>query len=404
LENDFKTGVSLLKQGLPPGNADILDRVSVGIRPFIGFLGEKYLREYISLGGSKIKFVTGRAGSGKTHFLQLLSREAEGAGFKTVGFSAKDVWLHDFKSIYLEIMSRCDLPGCIKKCASQVIMELGYAESDIPSGMSFADYLSSIGELDALTKKEIRNQLQKMFLRNPLMDSNFAAACSLLAGGALGHPALEDQNRELLMLWLSGNKDVPLPEIRRLGLAPTRITKYNARHMLRSLAEVHSLAGCPGMLITIDNVDILAYSSSMDTIRYTKMRRMDAYESIRELIDEIDTLRNIMFVFSFDRKLIDDELAGLKSYYALWARIQNEIVSGKFNQFTDIIDLDALGKLVYTKEAIVEMSARLAAAFGAANIIARGISAEKAEEMISLAQFTGISLPRQVVKEVLSGD
>ena len=33
--------------------------------------------------------------------------------------------------------------------------------------------------------------------------------------------------------------------------------------------------------------------------------------SIRELIDEIDTLHNIMFIFSFDTKLTEDENAGL---------------------------------------------------------------------------------------------
>jgi hypothetical protein len=396
LDNDFKTAVSRLKQGQAPGNMEILSEISVGIQPFIRFIEEKYLLEYIAQGGSKIKFVTGRLGSGKTHFIEFLSFVAEARGFITVNFSARDIWLHDFKDIYFEILNRSDFTGVLKKCANHVIRELGYDALDIPQGMTFADYLSAQGELNALTKKEIRNQLQQMFLNNPLIDNNFAIACSLLTGGILGHPALENANRELLLLWLAGSKEAKLPSVRKLGLSPARITKFNARHMLRSLAEVQKLAGFPGMLITIDDVEILAGSGAMDTIRYTKLKREDAYESIRELIDEIDTLKNILFVFAFDRKLIDDDMSGLKSYNALWLRIQNEIVSEKFNQFTDIVDLDVLGKLIYSKEAIIEMSGRFAEVINRISHEAAPIGPGLADEMLQNDSFASVSLPRQV--------
>lgn len=44
-----------------------------------------------------------------------------------------------------------------------------------------------------------------MFLENPLIDNNFALACSLLTGGILGHPLLEDQNRQILQADLEGD-------------------------------------------------------------------------------------------------------------------------------------------------------------------------------------------------------
>ena len=346
MENDLKTAVSLLKKGEAPGSKEVLNEISVGVQPFIKFFENQYLESYIAQGGSKIKFVTGKKGCGKSHFLQLLTVTAADLGFVTVHFSAKKVWLHDFKDIYLEIFNRCNLFRILEKCARRIVNEMGYDVDTIPEGMTFADHLSGLGDLDALSKREIRNQLQNMFLKNPLLDNNFATACSLLTGGILGHPVIEEANKELLLSWLSGSRDANLAAIRRIGLSPSKITKYNARHMLRSLAELHTLAEFPGLLITIDEVDILTESSSMDVIRYTKLKREDAYESIRELIDEIDTLKNIMFVYAFDKKLIDDELSGLKSYQALWMRIQNEILSNKFNKFTDIIDLDALGAII----------------------------------------------------------
>ena len=390
------TTIDLLKNGLPPLDTSDLEELSVGIQPFAAHLEEKYLSEYIAQGGSKIKFVTGRPGSGKTHFLSYLSAKAKDMGFVTVNFSAKDVWLHDFKEIYLEIFKHCNLLNCLEFCAKEIIKELGYSPSDIPDNSTFADYLSANGEFDAINKKEIRNQLRTYFLKNPLIDNNFAVACSLLTGGILGHPVLESSAKELLIGWLTGSSQTRLAEVRRLGLSPSKVTKYNARHMLRSLLAVHQLAKKPGILVTIDDMDILAGRSVLDTIRYTKLKREDAYECIRELIDEIDTLQHIMFVFAFDRRLIDDELTGLKSYQALWLRVQNEIVSDMFNLFTDIIDLDNLGKRIYKQEVMMEMSKKLAMYMARFNQEAKPIGYEQADTLFNRDTHSSVALPRQV--------
>ena len=90
------------------------------------------------------------------------------------------------------------------------------------------------------------------------------------------------------------------------------------------------------------------------------MKREDTYESIRQLIDDIDSMKNIMFVYAFDRELIDNENAGLKSYQALWMRIQNEIVGERFNRFTDMVDLDRLAAQEYSPEVIIAISESLA--------------------------------------------
>lgn len=233
-------------------------------------------------------------------------------------------------------------------------------------------------------------------MANPLIDNNFALACSLLTGGLLGHPTLEEPSRQLLLLWLAGSREARLPSLRRLGLSPSRITKYNARHMLRSLVEVCRLAGYQGLVISIDDMEILVGADSTETIRYTRLKREDAYESIRELIDEIDTLKNTLFVFSFERSLMDNDKAGLKSYQALWMRIQNEIEGVRFNRFADIVDLDRLIEEVYTPEIMVEMSARLASVINRLDEGARPITLSTAEELHARARFGKVSLPRQV--------
>lgn len=331
-----------------------------GIDFLADFWEEKYLKEYIRDGGSKIKFVTGRQGSGKTYFLQLMLQMAWEQNYKTVHFSARDIWLHDFREIYIEIFRQCKIMDCLEAASHHLIREMGFDIQEIPEGMKFIDYLSQNGLGDALTKREIRTQLREMFLDNPMLDNNFALACCMLTGSILGYPVLEEQNRELLLAWLEGDRTIKLSQLRAMGFYPSRITRYNARHMLRSLAEVIRMGGYSGLFIAIDDLEILISRSSLEPIHYTKMKREDTYESIRQLIDDIDSMKNIMFVYAFDRKLIDEENTGLKSYQALWMRIQNEIIGERFNRFADMVDLDRLAEQEYTPEVIVAISKQMA--------------------------------------------
>ncbi len=370
------------------------EQLTDGIGFLADFWREKYLQEYIRNGGSKIKFVTGRTGSGKTHFLRLMMAVAREEHYKTVWFSAKDIWMHDFKEIYVEIFHQCDLLSCLEAASGSLIREMGYDPQDIPAGMRFIDYLSQNGEGDAVTKREIRAQLRRFFLENPMMDNNFALACSMLTGSILGYPILEEQNQELLLSWLEGDRSIKLSQLRALDFYPSRITKYNARHMLRSLAEVVRMGGFSGLFIAIDNMEILTSRSSLEAVHYTKMKREDTYESIRQLIDDIDSMKNIMFVYAFDRELIDNENAGLKSYQALWMRIQNEIVGERFNRFTDMVDLDRLAAQEYSPEVIVAISKSLADL--RLNRTAEPLTEEQAQEIVSQARTGAVGIPRLI--------
>ena len=373
---------------------DFGEQLLCGVEFLTDFWQEKYFQEYIRDGGSKIKFITGRPGSGKTHFLKLMTAVADKENYKTAQFSAKDIWLHDFKDIYVEIFRQCDVMACLSAVSRKVVQQMGFEYEKIPEGMRFIDYLSQIDSVDAITKREIRTLLRKTFLDNPLMDNNFALACSMLTGSILGYPILEEQNKELLMAWLEGDRSIKLSQLRALDFYPSRITKYNARHMLRSLAELVRMGGHSGLFVTIDDMEILTSRSSLEAIHYTKVKREDTYESVRQLIDDIDSMKNIMFAYAFDRELLDNENAGIKSYQALWMRIQNEIVGERFNRFADMIDMDRLAMQEYTPEVIVAMSESIAGVQNSA--LARPLNLECAEQLIERAHTGAVGIPQLI--------
>ena len=294
--SEQEQALTRLLRGEAPGPGATLGAMTTGLDSLTDFLRDQYLREYIPLGGSKIKFATGRPGCGKTHFAQVMLEQAKALGYLTVSFSAREVWLHDFREIYLQILGQCDIERILQDCAEQIIRELGYDPAQIGEGRKLMDYLSERGEGDPISKGEIRNALRKRFTRNPMLDSCFAACCSLLTGDLLGHPTLEPASRELILAFMNGDKSVRLAQLRSLGLSPNSVTRYNARHLLRSLAEVIHLGGHPGLLIVIDDMEALLNRGQGEVIRYTKLRREDTYESIRQLIDDIDSMRYVMFL------------------------------------------------------------------------------------------------------------
>lgn len=392
-----------LLSGEAPRDLALAQSLTVGLEPLTGFLRRHYLEAYLPEGGSKIKFAVGRPGSGKTHLAACLLHEAEELGYLTVSFSAGEVWLHDFRETYLGILRRCSLDGILSDCAAQIVREMGYDSAEVGENRRFLDYLAEKGEGDALSKGEIRSALRRVFTRNPLLDSSFAACCSLLVGDTLGYPVLEPANRELILAYLNGSKAVKPAQIRALGVTPSGITRYNARNLLRSLSELVHLGGRPGLLLVIDDLELLLHRGGEGRLNYTKLRREDAYESIRQLIDDIDSMHHLMVLFCADRELLDNENYGMKSYQALWLRVQNEVVSTRFNRFADILDLDRYADECYDTETLRRMSERFAEALRSVGKDARPLEPEEIEQLRTRAVYGGVGLPLLIDRAVIEG-
>lgn len=390
------------------------------------FWQDHYLKEYIKEGGSKIKFVTGRSGSGVTTTLRGMLQAAREMGYYTVSFSADDAWLSDFREVYLKILSQVDLNRIFQGCADRVIEEMGFHVSEIPEGMRLVDYLGSRN--DFLTKRQIRENLSRMFLDNPLLDNNFASCCSLYVGDLLGHPILDPATRDFIDAWMHGDKEQKSAAITANGLSPYRITKFNARHMLRSLCEIIRLSGAPGLVVAVDHMDALLADTGLEKLHYTKIRRDDTYESVRQLIDDIDTMKHVMFLYGFDRKLFDNAKYGITTYQALWMRIQNEIHSERFNCFTDMAFLDDLNRQDMNADVCVALSGKVYEAaqellslcpevdaeseFRRAGILKEGKNAapmhvlteDEAKVLLQREPYYACGLPRMVMRYTLGAD
>ena len=392
-----------LSFGRVPVDRDILRSITVGLDKVSSFIKREYFDTFISHGGSKIKFVTGKKGSGKSHLLKLLSFDAEDSGFITVELDSRNLLLSDLSNLYLAVFEKLDLDDLVKRSAVRMVNELGY-DYTIDNEKAFSSWLGDRGELSFYSKSEVRAGIRNFYQGNPNLDYNFGQILSILASSYLGLFRLDGETKEMTDKWLKADKTIKIAALRGMGLAGYKINKFNARFLLRSLSELVKMAGYSGLFVSIDNLESMISTSSLNPVKYTKMRRDDGYEAIRELIDDIDTFRYFFLVFGFERSLIDNEKTGVKSYQALWLRIQNEIISKRVNLYTDLLDLDKINASLYTEDAIIEMSSRLSTLFRSYDCSAVTLGKEDAEKLMKESKYGGTSLPLLVNRFTLQLD
>jgi hypothetical protein len=350
---DKQSWLEALKRGIPLDSATFLDYVTIGRYIWLDFVIKRYLEDYILHGGSKIKLLVGSEGTGKTHQIYCLGQAARIRGYLVVHLNAPSIpkiqYLHH---LYSEILQALPVEDIVRKyCTTQILKPLGYTPEHMVPEQSFYQWVTDErgeGRVPEMIRRDVKREMDKL-LRNRRIDNLFATAFMSLCLNHLGVHRLGEDEKERVFRWMRAEK-LTLRDLRPLYLY-ARIDRYSARNMLKSLLEVIALAGFSGLVVTMDSLEVLVNRDpEKEHFVYTRVARDDFYEVIRQIIDEADTLKNFLFILAARKELLSDTRRGIKSYDALWMRIQNEVVSDHFNRFADIVDLDFSMRVLEKRE------------------------------------------------------
>ncbi len=297
-----------------------------------------YLRGFVAQGYGKVKFLVGRPGSGKTHLLRHISLTAEDQGYRVAMIDAKVEKISLIDELYRAVAGKLQWPNLIEKTLRLVISEqLGYPEfQDDPS-----DFITWAERSRGLTATLLRRDLREG-IDHFLAKSDFAQDFLLAVRTWADHYLSGDQEGQAEAIrWLRGER-LGASSRKVLGLR-SDINRRNARAMLVSLVGWLHLLGEPGLLILVDDLDALTAGKRLDDRPYyTRMARDQAYEMIRQLIDESPFTPYLMTIFAGNQSALSNPKTGLPSYPALWARLQTEVQTARPNRFADMVDLDTL--------------------------------------------------------------
>ena len=328
-----------LREGKPPRSPSLLRYLEVPAAGWSEFLRREYLTEFVAEGGMKLKLVVGTPGSGKSHLLSLAASVARDERYLVVELSAFGARLFPIDRLYGSIVKAVGQEWLEDAYARRVVGELGFEGAGLPEHGYFLDHAVSEGLGIAATLRRSLHEYVDALLRDSRLDSTFAMGLAQAVGHRLGVFHLQPAERDALWRWFTARK-VTLGELKPLQIYE-RADRYSARDYLRSLSEFARLCGYRGLVVCIDDMETIAHRSPVTgQQRYTRAQRDEAYETVRQLIDDVDRWHSTLFLLAGRREFLEDEKAGISSYEALRLRLLQEVRAERFNPFADVVDLN----------------------------------------------------------------
>ena len=335
-----ETDIQRLINGSPPLHDKLLNAMTMGREKWLDRMRSHYLDKYILNGGSKVKVLTGKQGTGKTHLLRCVLSDAKSLEYTTVYLSAHDCRLNDLASLYRAIIDQIDkeelVTGLCRNVASKFSRFIDSEKYD-PSELFvtnayFYDTYPTTDEAAKVIQQEVTSLIRAIDLSSSFKTFVYRVTCSRM----ITDPT---SNIDIPLDWLSG-KNVAPKDRKALSLFD-KLDRANARDWLNSLVQLLKLSGKKGLIIAIDDLEVITQKSLSTGKFFSKAAIMDVCELIRQLIDDTEVLAHCLFLFAGDSAVIEDSNRGLKSYDALRMRLQTGLSkSDKFNAFADLVDVD----------------------------------------------------------------
>lgn len=286
----------------------------------------KAYMEAIAEGDSRVKFIRGAYGSGKSFLLKCLMQNA-----LEHNFIVADVPIHSgfgfakFDGVYTNMMANMKV------------------KSESGSNTSFEMIFDSwLKELKSGSDKGSATQnIYKVIKELGDYNNSFANVLLIYIRAIINK---DFEKSSIAASWIKGDKNMPYQLKRQLNVKGS-IDNENALDIFKGFAKMVHLLGYSGLIIAFDEAEIIMQQRS-DT-------RLKAYSNIRALMDSAGggEFTNVGFIFAGTDELFENEEKGFKSYGAIAQRI-GETVRGKSglnNVKQPILTIEHFTKVDYKK-------------------------------------------------------
>jgi P-loop Domain of unknown function (DUF2791) len=313
--------------------------MAVIAREWLELIEREYLGDFITAGGSAVKFVVGDAHQVKivTRVLELLSGRH---GLAHVTVDAASTRLHMVQDVFFAIARALDWTQMAQDFVEALFRSKGY-EWPRPGEATLIQDVAECNRLDVtLLRRDVRQWLTAEIMRDTGMAQDFRIAMTQLCLRRLEPEDPQTGISAPLVRWVQG-------DLRRIGALKqtyitARIDRYNGRAMLRSLCRWLRLCGRQGICAVVDIRQLGKTAAAVgDGVKYSPAAVLDAFEVLRQLIDDSEHCAGLMLVVLADQALIgDDPRRSLDAYLALKMRIWSDVhPEGRDNPLAPLIIL-----------------------------------------------------------------
>ncbi len=315
--------------------------MAVRLSEWLQLVDREYLNEFVVDGGAAVKFIISDEWAVEA-LKRDVRRQAEAHGLLFAGIESSEVKLHLIQDLFFAVSGQTDWTADVQRFVERLFASNGYAWP-CPGQPVPLEALADGNGVDAkILKKEFNQWLTATVMHDTCMAQDFRIAIARLCLNCLVPADGSAESEVPIHQWLRG-------ELQRIG--PLRaaeiyakITRHNARAMLRSLCRWLRLAGHKGMILAIDIRQLTkAIPAGVAEVRFTPGAVMDAYEVLRQLIDDIDLFEGLFVVVMADRAFVgEDPKRSVSAYQALKMRIWDDVKArSRDNPLAPLVVLDA---------------------------------------------------------------
>jgi len=309
---------------------------------------EEILKEIEDTDESVVRFIKGGYGDGKTHFIAQVRARALGRNWVSSYIEvSSQMRLNHFNEVFSAIVGGCVTQKMLDE-HNQIVDpgDLGGLQWILGEWLDRLIHLHS-GDLDfgaahtMVVKERVDGSVDSV-LRKCRAHGDFAAAVHWFVDSRLKNSKEEN---DLLMRWFAAENVHSAQsgfrlQFRSKGILSS-INRRNAKEILRSLASFLPAIGYSGLIIFVDELDLL--------LEYTPKPRKEAYITLRELIDNVDGQHGMKRTY-FSCAIIPDLITspkGFSEYEALSSRLEET----NLEEFSDLNLVDYRATIVDLKKA-----------------------------------------------------
>jgi hypothetical protein len=300
--------------------------VYVGLSDWLMVVEREYLRDFLPLGGSAVKFAVVSPSLEPDEVRGELARLARETGCLYSSVDAATTKLHMIDQFFFAVARELDWDELARRFIRRLLAEGGFT---VPEGTATLDYATIVDANDYSEpelRRDVRLLLTSRVFRDYAMAQEFRIAMVRLCQAQLEVGGSAGPEADAVKEWLRG--ELRSITLLKAALIFQRIARHNGRDMFLSLAHWVRLAGYHGLVLSLDVeryfVDRLPAERD-GTLFHTTTAVMDAYEVFRQFIDATDELEGCLFVVTTPPSFLEDPKRGLERYDPLKLRIWDEV-------------------------------------------------------------------------------
>ena len=318
----------------------------IGVSEYTRFFEDHCLQLYILDGGATVKFCIGDDADLET---LLVSMETTASNLKMVlaPIDASRIKVQMIDQLFFGVARGIDWNTLSRTIVNRVCGSAGFPIPNEHPKAALTD-LAEIYSCDPRElQRDINREFQKVIFKDHNMVQDFRIAMLRLCQYEFRTGQVSDVEAEAINQWLVGElKQVSLLRSARIF---RKVDRTNARGMLFSLVRWINKGGYSGLLVTLDLRQFFkprVVGTDDLPILYSRAAVIDAYESLRQLIDNTDEFKNMATVVCLPPEFLNDRMRGVDAYQALKLRIYDEVRDqSRDNPFGSLVRLGASSDL-----------------------------------------------------------